>query len=104
MSRTFPKLPVCRPRVFAFVLILTVKGHSQTYTNRPSPPQKVTKLSIKYRDIYVEDYIPNKISKFTDGKVADIIYPKYKCVICEQIFLLLLPVNKLKNNLSIHQK
>lgn len=47
------------------------------YTNLASPSQGVKKFPIKYRDIYVEDYILDKIYECADERMRDIIEAAY---------------------------
>lgn len=47
------------------------------YTSLPSPSQGVKKFPTKYREIYVEDYILEKIYEFADERMADIIETAY---------------------------
>ncbi|WP_346556713.1 tyrosine-type recombinase/integrase [Mannheimia haemolytica] len=47
------------------------------YTALPSPSQGVKKFPTKYREVYVEDYILDKIYEFADERMADIIETAY---------------------------
>ncbi len=47
------------------------------YTNLASPSQGVKKFPIKYREVYVEDFILEKIFEFADERMTDIIETAY---------------------------
>lgn len=47
------------------------------YTSLPSPSQGVKKFPTKYREVYVEDFILEKIYEFADERMSDIIETAY---------------------------
>lgn len=53
------------------------KAREWGYTNLASPSQGVKKFPIKYREIYVEDFILDKILEFADQRMLDIIETAY---------------------------
>lgn len=53
------------------------KAREWGYTKQISPSQGIKKFPTKYRDIYVEDYILDKIYEFADERMTDIIETAY---------------------------
>lgn len=53
------------------------KAREWGYTRQPSPSQGVKKYPIKFREVYMEDYLLEKLLEFADPQMKDIIQVSY---------------------------
>ncbi|WP_315568681.1 tyrosine-type recombinase/integrase [Haemophilus parahaemolyticus] len=53
------------------------KAREWGYTKLPSPSQGVKKYPVKFRDVYIEDYLLEKLIECADGQMQDILQIMY---------------------------